>query len=233
MSFAIPIQLAMSVVQQLREHGHVIRGWLGVSIVDVAPDEADSLHLSRPEGALARKVLAASPAACASLKTDDVFLSYNGMNVVSSETLPPLVGSTAVGQAVPLIVLRGGLRQALSVKIGILPAREAETRESAAVDSRDVEFDSLGLAVRSLTESERRQSKLKDRGVVVDQVANGPARRAGFEPGDVVLMVNGTLINSPCQFGQLEKQLPAKQPVPILVQRSDETLFLPLQAGRG
>ena len=99
-SFAIPINLAMEVVRQLRTHGRVIRGWLGVNIVDVLPDMVTTLHLTRPEGALVRRVLPASPASQAGLKTGDVILAYNGAEVVNSQALPPLVGSTPVGNDV-------------------------------------------------------------------------------------------------------------------------------------
>lgn len=231
-SFAIPIDLAMEVAQQLRQHGHVTRGWLGVSIADVQSDLAASLHLSRPEGALVQKVMPASPAARAGLKAGDVILAYNSMDVVSSEALPPLVGSTSVGRNIPLTILRNGNRATLQVRIGALPASETSLPAMTNV-KQGSGFDALGLAIRPLTESERLQFKLRQGGVVVEQVAEGAARHAGFKPGDVVLMVNGVAVNSLQQFRRLEKQLPTTRPAPVLVQRPGETLFLPLQAGDG
>ncbi len=228
-SFAIPINLAMMVVQQLRQHGHVIRGWLGVSIVDVSPDLVESLNLSRPEGALVRKVVPASPAARAGLKAGDVILAYNGQDVVSSEALPPLVGSTPVGRDIPLDISRDGHRTILQVHVGVLPA--GKTEPLAIADARSNGFDVLGLVIRPLAENERRQFKLKQGGVVVEQVAPGAALRAGFKPGDVVLSMNGVVVTGPSQFRNLEKGLPVT-PVAVLVQRPDQTLFLPLQAGR-
>ncbi|MGB9428370.1 MAG: Do family serine endopeptidase [Gammaproteobacteria bacterium] len=227
-SFAIPANLAMQVAQQLRQHGHVTRGWLGVSIVDVQPSLAAFLHMSRPEGALVRKVAPASPAARAGFKAGDVILSYNGMDVVSSEELPPLVGSTPVGRDVSVTVMRNHQQTILRVRVGLLPA--SGTGELMPADALPGSgFDSLGLAIRPLTQTERRQFRLKEGGVVVDQVSEGAGRRAGFKPGDVVLMMNGTAVTGLRQFQRLEGQLSAAHPVPVLVQRPGTTLFLPLQ----
>ena len=228
-SFAIPMNLAMQVVRQLRQQGHVTRGWLGVSIVDVDPDLARNLHLPRPEGALVRKVMAASPAAQAGLKAGDVILAYNGMDVVSSESLPPLVGGTIVGRDVPLTVFRDNHPLNLKVRVGQLPA--SITAATSADDSApDAEIDALGFATRALTPDERHQFRLNAGGVVIERVAHGAAQIAGFKPGDVVLMMNGTPVTGPKQFLHLEKLLPDR-PVPVLVRRPNQTLFLPLQAG--
>jgi serine protease Do len=228
-SFAIPMNLAMQVVRQLRQQGHVTRGWLGVSIVDVDPDLAQTLHLARPEGALVRKVMAASPAAQAGLKAGDVILAYDGMNVVSSESLPPLVGATVVGHDVPVTVFRDSHLLDLKVRVGQLPA-SVVTASAPGDAAPDAQIDALGLATRSLTPDERRQFRLNQGGVVIERVAQGAAQLAGFKPGDVVLMLNGTPVIGPQQFLRLEKLLPDR-PVPVLVRRPNLTLFLALQAG--
>ncbi|MGH8313073.1 MAG: S1C family serine protease, partial [Gammaproteobacteria bacterium] len=147
-SFAIPMNLAMQVVRQLREYGHVTRGWLGVSIADVDTDLARKLNLPRPEGALVRSVTPASPAARAGIQAGDVILNYDGMDIVSSESLPPLVGSTAVGHDVAVTVLRSNHVDKLQVRVGQLPADTAGTGgESERTAGR--RFDALGLATRA------------------------------------------------------------------------------------
>ena len=228
-SFAIPMNLAMQVVRQLREQGHVIRGWLGVSIGDVDTGLAKTLHLSRPEGALVHTVMPASPAARAGIRTGDVILSYDGTPVVSSKNLPPLVGGTVVGHEVPVTILRDGHVSTLNVRVGELSAAAlAAPRDGVAVP--DAGFDTLGLATRALAPDERRQFGIWQGGVLVERVERGAAQGAGVRPGDVLLMVGGNSITGPSQLQRLEKQLPDR-PVPLLVRRPDETLFLALQVG--
>lgn len=227
-SFAIPMNLAMDVVRQLRAHGHVTRGWLGISIGDVDTDLARSLHLPRPEGALVRKVTPASPAARAGIKSGDVILSYDGMQVVSSQNLPPLVGGTTVGHDVPVTVLRSDHLARLTVRVGELPAGAVAAPKTASATAGG--FDELGLVTRALTKDERNQLKLNQGGVWVEQVGRGAAQLAGVKPGDVLLMLDGIAVTGPQQIQRLEKQLPDRA-VPLLVRRPDITLFLALQAG--
>lgn len=228
-SFAIPVKLAMQVVRQLSEHGHVTRGWLGVSIGDVDTDLARKLHLPRPEGALVRKVMPASPAARAGIHTGDVILSYAGMHVPNSQSLPPLVGGTTVGDDVPLTILRNDRLNRLHVRVGRLPA------DDAAVSGEDERthngnLDKLGILTRALTQDERNQFKVQQGGILVEQVGQGVAQAAGVKPGDIVLMLDGMSVTGPGQFQRLEKNLPERA-VPILVRRPDQTLFLALPAG--
>ncbi|HKT32014.1 MAG TPA: Do family serine endopeptidase [Gammaproteobacteria bacterium] len=228
-SFAIPMNLAMQVVRQLRAYGHVTRGWLGVSIADVDTDLARKLDLPRPEGALVRSVTPSSPAARAGIRAGDVILNYDGMDLVSSESLPPLVGSTAVGHDAAVTVLRGNHVDKLQVRVGQLPADvTGASGESELALSR--RFDALGLATRALTRDERNQFRVTQGGVVVEQVGPGAAQAAGVRSGDVVLMLGGTPVTGPGQFQRLEKQLPDRL-VPMLVRRPDQTLFLAVRAG--
>ncbi|MDE2023258.1 MAG: Do family serine endopeptidase [Gammaproteobacteria bacterium] len=228
-SFAIPMNLAMQVVRQLREYGHVTRGWLGVSIADVDTDLARKLDLPRPEGALVRSVTPASPAARAGIQAGDVILNYDGMDIVSSESLPPLVGSTAVGHDAALTVLRGQHVDKLNVRVGQLPA-DAAAASGAGERTTGRGFDTLGLATRALTRDERNQFRVTQGGVVVEQVEPGAAQAAGVRSGDVVLMLGGTPVTSPGQLQRVEKQLP-NRPVPMLIRRPDQTLFLAVRAG--
>jgi serine protease Do len=228
-SFAIPINLAMDVVAQLRKHGHVIRGWLGVNVTDLTQDMAASLHLQRPQGALVRGVVASSPAARSGLKAGDVILSYDGTEVTSSEALPPLVGSTLAGRQVAVVIMRGGARKTLTVAIAALPASQQTASVEAATEPPG-SFDVLGLALRGLTGTERQAFAVPEGGALVEHVSDGPAKRAGLRPGDIVLSVNGTRVSSPRQFQRLESRLPTGELVPILIRRQDNTLFLALRS---
>lgn len=229
-SFAIPINLAMDVVAQLRKHGHVIRGWLGVNVADLTQDMAASLHLQRPQGALVRGVIAASPAARAGLKAGDIILSYDGTEVASSEALPPLVGSTLAGRQVAIVIMRGGARKTLQVAIAALPASQQTATVEAATEPPG-SFDVLGLALRGLTGTERQAFAVPEGGALVEHVSDGAARRAGLRPGDIVLSLDGVRVSSPRQFQRLESQLPDGESVPILIRRQDNTLFLALRSG--
>jgi len=174
-------------------------------------------------------VMPASPAARAGIRTGDVILSYDGTPVVSSKNLPPLVGGTVVGHEVPVTILRDGHVSTLNVRVGELSAAAlAAPRDGVAVP--DAGFDTLGLATRALAPDERRQFGIWQGGVLVERVERGAAQGAGVRPGDVLLMVGGNSITGPSQLQRLEKQLPDR-PVPLLVRRPDETLFLALQVG--
>lgn len=230
-SFAIPINLAMDVVDQLRKHGHVTRGWLGVNVTDMTPDMATALHLSRPQGALVRGVIAASPAARSGLKAGDVILSYDGTEVASSEALPPLVGSTLAGRHVPVVVMREGARKTLQIAIAALPARQQTAAVEATMEPPG-SFDVLGLALRALNGTERQAFAVPEGGALVEHVSDGAAKRAGLRPGDIILNVAGNQVSSPRQFQRLEAQLSGGTPVPVLVRRQDNTLFVALRPDR-
>ncbi|MGH8397578.1 MAG: PDZ domain-containing protein, partial [Gammaproteobacteria bacterium] len=138
-------------------------------------------------------------------------------------------GSTPIGRDIPLIITRDGSRTTLQVHVGVLQSSINEPLAIAGVQNDG--FDTLGLVIRPLTENERRQFKLKQGGVVVEQVAPGAALRAGLRQGDIVLSINGVVVTGPSQFRNLEKGLPVT-PVAVLVQRPNQSLFLPLQIDR-
>jgi serine protease Do len=231
-SFAIPINLAMDVVAQLRKQGHVTRGWLGVNVTDVAPEMATTLHLSRPQGALVRSVLAASPAARSGLETGDVILSYDGTEVASSEALPPLVGSTLAGRQVAVVIMRGGARKTLQVAIAALPASQQTAAVEATMEPPG-SSDVLGLALRALNGTERQAFAVPEGGALVEHVSEGAAKHAGLRPGDIILSVAGNRVSSPRQFQRLEAQLHGETSVPVLVRRQNNTLFVALRPDGG
>jgi serine protease Do len=222
LSFAIPIDVAMKVEQQIVARGKVTRGWLGIAVQDVDQALAESFHLPRPEGALVSAVQDGSPAGRAGLQPGDVILSLDGRDVAASSDLPPRVADLAPGSTARLQVWRGRRRQDLEVKVA--EAKDATVARSA---ERQGEGGRLGLAVRPLTPDEREEVGAKG-GVVVEGV-QGAAARAGIQPGDVVLAVNGTEISSVEQLRGVVAH--ADKRVALLVERGRARIFVPVELG--
>ncbi|MGA7801175.1 MAG: DegQ family serine endoprotease [Gammaproteobacteria bacterium] len=229
LSFAIPIEVAMDVAKQLETTGHVSRGWLGVLIQDVTRELAESFGMKNPEGALVAKVLPDSPAAKAGVEVGDVILKFDGRKVIDSSSLPPMVGSTKVGDKVPLEVLRNGKIRHLTVMLAELPPQKKLEAEQQGGESAPADTDRLGIAVAALTADQRKESGVSEGGVLVQEVKDGPAAEAGLRPGDVILMVRGSKIKSVSQFRKLVASLPAGESVAMLVQRGDSPIFLALR----
>jgi serine protease Do len=223
-SFAVPIDLAMEVVGQLRSQGKVVRGWLGINIQDVTRDLAESFAMPRPVGALVRGLATDGPATAAGIEVGDVILAFDGKLLRSSEELPPLVGRTAPGKRVALQLLRAGKPLTLSATVGELPPAAPPPAPRTAADG-----DRLGLGLRDLDAGERRALDLESGGAVVDAVGDGPAADAGLEPGDVVLMVNQTRIASAAQLAELIDGLAPGRAVALLLLRDGQTQFVPLR----
>jgi serine protease Do len=231
LAFAIPIDVAMNVVNQLRSQGHVTRGWLGVYIQDVTRELAESFGLGNPNGALVSRVMPDSPAEKAGLQVGDVILSYNGNELPNSALLPHLVGQSPVGQEAQLEILRRGDRQRVKVTIKALPEDAKEDdREPGAASGQG----RLGLTVRDLSKEEREQLEIsKPIGVLVTQLSSGPAANAGVLVDDVILMVDNKPISSSAEFSKLVAELPADRSIAVLVQRKKGTLFLALRIPKG
>jgi len=228
LSLAIPIDVAVNVVDQLKKNGRVSRGWLGVLIQDVTRELAESFGLDKPHGALVAKVLEDSPAARAGIKVGDVVLAFDGKRVDHSADLPPIVGGTTVGTRVPVEVRRHGRTLTLYVKTAELPGDD-KLREAANSRPGSAVADNLGLSVSELSDAQRKELNLAQRGVVVDEVSDGPARDAGIRKGDIILMIGGRKVVGVSQFKQTVDDLPAGKAVSILVQRQGNPIFLALK----
>jgi serine protease Do len=220
-SFAIPIDVAMEVVDQLKSSGKVSRGWLGVVIQEVTADLADSFGLDRPRGALVSQVQPDSPASKAGLQAADVILAFNGKAVENSGDLPRMVGMAKPGTKIPVRVWRKGKAEELMVVLAELPPEEQVAGKSGKAYSRG------GLALSELTADQRRELKI-DYGLLVEEVT-GDAARAGIRVGDVVLAVNNGKVATVETFRKAIAAVPKGKSAAILVRRGDGSLYIPLK----
>ena len=226
-SFAIPIEVAMKVVDQLKTSGHVSRGWLGVQIQDVTRELAESFGMKKPQGALVSKVLPKSPAEAAGIQIGDIITECNKQEIISSATLPPLVGNAKIGETAALTLIRQGQTKEVQVKIGILPEEDEPVASAPEVGGKEV--NRLGISVSGLTAEQREQLEVKQNGLLVQDVKPGPALDAGIRRGDVILRIQDQLIKDVKQFNDVVKGLPKGKSIAILVQRRGGSQFLALK----
>lgn len=222
-SFAIPIDVAMSVADQLRTDGKVTRGWLGVVIQEVSRDLAESFGLKRPAGALVAQVMDGGPAAKSGLRVGDVILSVDGVDVDISADLPHLIGAIKPNTIAKLGIVRDGKRKTLSVRVGALPEEGVgEVAEGGRIEESS---NRLGVKVSELS-VEQRQSLDLPGGVVITEVLNGPAAMIGLRPGDIISHLNNQAIDSASTFNRVAEQLPKNRSVSMRVLRQGRASFI-------
>jgi serine protease Do len=229
LSFAVPIEVAMRVAEQLKSDGHVTRGWLGVVIQDVTRDLANSFGMEHPKGALVSEVIPDSPAEKAGIETGDVILSFNGEEIHDSSQLPPLVGASAIKEGASLVLLRKGKEKQIKVNIGELPEEDelaSSTSGGGGAINKTVKL--LGLKVRDLTNEQRERLEVRGSGVQVTGLQPGPAHEAGIQRGDVIQMINGVQVKNVREFGRIVADLPRGKTVAVLVHRKIGPRFLAL-----
>jgi serine protease Do len=225
LSFAIPIEVAMDVAEQLKTKGRVTRGWLGVLIQDVTHDLAESFGMDHPRGALVAKVLPDSPALAAGLQAGDVIVNFDGKDIHSSSSLPPIVGSTRVGVEVPVEVIRNSKSRALQVTLGELPDDLTKVSSARPLEQKT---NRLGLGVADLTEEQKAELEI-DHGVLVQRMVNGAAADSGVMKGDVILSINNEAIRDTEHFREMVEDLPGGKSVALLVQRNGGPTFLAMR----
>jgi len=223
LSFAIPMETALKVKDQIVAHGKASHARLGVSVQEVNQTLAESFQLDKPEGALVSSVEPGSPAAKAGLQVGDVIRQMDSQPIVSSGDLPALIGQALPGEKVKLDVWRQGKPVSLTAQLGDAAAKAVKT----AGDEKAADQGRLGLALRPLAPQEKREAGV-DSGLVVEN-AQGPAALAGVQPGDVLLAVNGAKVQSVEQvramLGKSTKSLA------LLIQRDGSQIFVPVPLG--
>ncbi|PKM06814.1 MAG: hypothetical protein CVV14_11065 [Gammaproteobacteria bacterium HGW-Gammaproteobacteria-4] len=225
-SFAIPIEVAMDTAKQLRETGHVRRGQLGVAIQNVDRKFARTLGLDRSVGALISSVTPDSAAEKAGVKVGDVILSFNGIEILQSSDLPPMVGNTAPGSKVKLRLLREGKERELTAVLGEVPADDAVAGSGAGAGGK-ASTGVLGLVVQTPSAEEREQLGLEAKeGVLISRVVGDAARRAGLREGDVILRVGRTAVANAKAFSDAVAAAGDSEAVMLLVRRGDQTQFV-------
>ncbi|MGK0444857.1 MAG: serine protease Do [Bermanella sp.] len=226
LSFAIPMNVAMEVVSQLKENGVVSRGWLGVAIQEVDKNLAESFGLKKAAGALVSQVVQAGPAAAAGLQSGDIITEFNGKEVVLSSDLPHLVGRVRPGTKASLKVIRNGKSKRLNVVIGELP-QDDNMLASNRVPERSMQVNRLGIEVIGLTSAQRKQFDTD--GVMVQSVNQGPGANAGLINGDIITMIFSEMIRNVDDFERVAKQLPSGRHVPMRIVRRGTPMFITLR----
>ena len=228
LSFAIPIDVAMEVVAQLKDKGAVARGWLGVLIQRVDRDLAESFGMDRAAGALVTQVFANSPASKGGLREGDIIVSFDGKPIDLSSDLPHVVGRTQAESEVDVVVVRDSARKTLKIKVGLLDVADIQAPGGPGViDNSNL----LGLDVRDLTADEQAALGV-DKGLLVVRVADGPGRVAGVSRGDVITTINSQWVGSAKSFGQMVEKLPRDVAIPVRIIRNQRPEFLVIKVPR-
>ena len=223
-SFAIPIDVAVKVKDQIVATGKVQHARLGVTVQEVNQTLADSFKLDRPEGALVASVEKGSPAEKAGLQPGDVIRGVNGQRIVASGDLPAMIGLSTPGERVQMEVWRQGRKVDLTAQLASATekvAKAEKSNDSAAAGGK------LGLALRPLQEGEKRESGIRE-GLVIENVT-GAAERAGVQPGDVLLAINGTPAKNIDQVKSVVSK--SDKSVALLIQRGEDKIFVPVRIG--
>lgn len=225
-SFAVPIDEAMRVADQLRASGHVTRGRIGVQIGEVTREVAETLGLPKAQGALVQRVEAGGPAEKGGLEAGDIILKFNGMSIEKSSDLPRMVGATRPGSRAILTVWRKGASKDMALAVAELEP-EATAKKETRKAKPEQQANALGLVVSDLTDVQKKELKVET-GVIVE-AAEGSAVRAGLRPGDVILQVNNAEVKGVKQFGMLISKLDLKKTTVLLVRRGDASQFVPIR----
>ena len=227
LSFAIPVDVAKDIVEQLKNDGRAKWGWLGVLIQDVNKELAESFGMEKPMGAVVLRVLDDTPAQKAGIEVGDVITHFGKNTINRSSDLPLAVGQASIGSSVKIRVVRDGKQKRLRVTIAELPSEEKLAQKDNNHPA-EAKSNRLNIEVVALTKAQRKRANVEG-GVLVQSVEMGAASVAGIRRGDILLKLNGQDIKSTKQFLKVVNQLPENKWVRVLIQRGGSPQFLPLK----
>jgi serine protease Do len=226
LSFSIPIDVAMDIANQLKAGGKISRGWLGIAIQEMSKELAESFGLKNTAGALIAGIEKSSPAEKAGLEPGDVIVKFDGKVIASSNDLPRVVAATKPGKTVQAEIMRKGSLKTISVTVGDLPV---ERDEVVTGNKGNVKPDQnkLGLGLRELSPQQKKKLNGRNGLLVVD--SQGISAQVGIRRGDVILALNNTEVQSLEQFSKQIQAIPAGKNIALLIQRGENTLYVPLK----
>ena len=222
LAFSIPINMAKNIADQLKDKGEVVRGWLGVRIQGLDQTLAESFGMENPRGALVAQVEENSPAAKAGIESGDVILEFRGKAVSKSADLPALVASTPIGEKVEIKLLRDSKEETVKVEIGNLNDISGNGGKASAT--------TRGLSLSTLDDEARKELGFRGKGVRIDSVkAGSAAERSGLRAGDIIIGVGGKRVEDVKSAQRLLEKANSKRPVPLLIYRNGQNIYLALQ----
>ena len=226
LSFAIPINVAIDVMNQLKTNGKVIRGWLGIAIQEVTKELSESFGMKNTNGALVAGIEKGAPAEKGGLLPGDVITKFDGKLIESSSDLPKAVGNTKPGKTAVAEVFRKGSVKTLNLTVGEMPSDQVEVIASNKQPEK-AEVNRMGLVLKEAPPQQRKKMNGKKGLLVID--AQGSAAAAGIRRGDIILALNNSEVESAEAFAKEVASIPNGKTVAVLVLRNDETLYVPVK----
>lgn len=227
LSFAIPIDVALDISNQLKASGKITRGWLGIAIQELTKELAESFGMKNTNGALVAGVEKNGPADKGGLEAGDVITKFDGKPIIASADLPRIVGSTKPGKVAAVEILRKGSAKTLSMGVGEMPADPSEVAQANNKPTIKPELNRIGLILKELTPQQKKKLNGKNGLLVVD--AQGVVAQAGVRRGDVILGLNNTEVQSLDQFNKQLMGFAAGKTIALLVLRGESTLYVPIK----
>lgn len=229
LSFAIPIDVAIDISNQLKSSGKITRGWLGIAIQELTKDLAESFGMKNTNGTLVAGVEKNGPADKGGLEAGDVITKFDGKSIMTSADLPRAVAAIKPGRIASVEILRKGSAKTLSIGVGEMPSESAEVAQNSKPVPK-VETNKIGLTLKELTPQQKKRLNGKNGLLVIDSA--GAAAQAGIRRGDVILGLNNSETQSVEQFNKQINSVAVGKTVAVLVQRAENTLYVPIKVGK-
>jgi serine protease Do len=230
LSFAIPIDVALEISNQLKSSGKITRGWLGIAIQEISKELAESFSMKNTNWALVAGVEKNGPADKGGLEPGDVITKFDDKPIVATADLPRAVGSAKPGRIVPVEILRKGSVKILNVGVGEMPADGSEALQNSKPAAK-AEMNRIGLTLKELTVQQRKKLNGKNGLMVVD--SQGAVAQAGVRHGDIILGLNNSEVQSLDQFNKQLLGISVGKTIALLVQRGENTLYVPVKIPAG